>query len=399
MKLIEFKDYNSVDDMQTLNKKKLAMTITICVILILLIVFFLIYVYNVDFRNWSDMHILMKTVSEGNVSSIDVDSTENVSIYAYDKYVAVASVNRLDIYNSSAKKMVSMDIDINVPIFESNGKYLVVGDKGKQMVSLISGTKILWTSNIEGAVSRVSVNESGYVSVVCTGSTYKSIITVYNPLGEELFKTHIPNNTVIDSTISSDNRYLSFAEIDTSQTMIQSTVKTISIKEATDYPANSLVYTYTMPNNSLIINIKYQGSKNLICMCDDGINLLSEGKTEQLINLTDESKKYAFAGINLTNAIFTLEESADGISNQSTNMVFLNTGTKKYSSYMINGIAKGTASSADNIAINLGTEVYFVSPRGWLIKKYIAEQEIRNVIVSDRIAVIIFRDKMEILIL
>lgn len=399
MKLIEFKDYNSIDDTQTLNKKRLAMTITICVILILLIVFFLIYVFNEDFRNWSDTHVLMKIISEGKVSSIDVDSTENISIYAYDKYVAVAGVNKLDIYNSSAKKIASMDIDINRPIFASNGKYLVVGDKGKQMISLISGTKILWTSNIEGAVSRISVNESGYVSAVCIGSTYKSIITVYNPSGEELFKTHIPNNTVIDSTISSDNRYLSFAEIDTSQTIVQSSVKTISIKEATDYPTNSLVYTYTMPSDSLITNLKYQGSKNLICMCDDGINLLSEGKTEQLIDLTDESKKYAFAGINLTNSIYTLEESAEGISNQSTSMAFLNTGTKKYSSYKINGIAKGTASSADNIAINLGTEVYFVSSRGWLKKIYIAEQEVRDVVVSDRIAVIIFRDKMEILIL
>ena len=77
----------------------------------------------------------------------------------------------------------------------------------------------------------------------------------------------------------------------------------------------------------------------------------------------------------------------------------MNTGTKKYNSYTIEGIAKETSCSDNNIAINLGTEIYFINSRGWLIKKYMANQEIRDVIVSDKIAAIIFRDKVEILIL
>ena len=56
-------------------------------------------------------------------------------------------------------------------------------------------------------------------------------------------------------------------------------------------------------------------------------------------------------------------------------------------------------SSDDNIAINLGTEVYFINSKGWLIKQYIANQEVKKVIVSDRLAAIIFKDKIEILIL
>lgn len=399
MKLIEFKEFNKDTIVQAINKKKVAITICVAIVLIIALTFILLYVYNKDFRRWADVNVLMKIVTEGTLSSIEIDKDENMSIFAYDKYVAIINGNKLDIYNSSAKKVTSTDINVNKPIFSSNGKYLVIGDKGKQKIYLISGTKILWETNIDGIVSRVSVNESGYVSVVCTGSTYKSIICVYNTSGKQLFKTYIPNNTVVDSTISSDNKYLSFAEINTNKNTIESTIKTISVKDASNGSEDTTLNTYSFPTNSLIVNIKYQGSKNLLCMCENAIYSISDGNMEQLMSFNDDEKKYQFAGVNLTNAIYEIEEFSDGISNQCSNIKIINTATKKQHAYSIDGIAKETSSSDDNIAINLGTEIYFINSKGWLIKQYKASQEVKNVLVSDRLAAIIFRDKIEILIL
>lgn len=399
MKLVEFKEFNNTNEVKKINKKKIAITITVSIVFAFILIFILLYTYNKNFRDWADLHVLMKTVSEGTLSSIDIDSRESSEIYVYDKYIAIVNGEKLDIYNSSGKQISSIDININNPIFGSNGRYLVIGDKGKQKVYLISGTKIVWNEDIDGSVSRVSVNENGYVSVVCTGSTYKSIVSVYNPSGEQLFRTFIPSNSVVDSTVSSDNKYLSFAEVDSSKTAIESTVKTISIKDASESSQDSTVNTYNLPVNSLIINLKYQGSKNLICMSDDGIQILSDGNIQKVVNFQEENKKYCYAGINLANTYYVLEETSGGISDQTTDVLLTNSGTKKLNTYKINGIAKETSSSDDNIAINLGSEVYFINTRGWLIKKYTANQEIRKVIVSDRVAAIVFRDKIEILIL
>ena len=51
----------------------------------------------------------------------------------------------------------------------------------------------------------------------------------------------------------------------------------------------------------------------------------------------------------------------------------------------------------DIISMNLGTEVEFVNTSGWLVKRYIANQEITNIVVSDSIAGIIYKDKIEII--
>ena len=399
MKLIEFKEFKRDKILRILNKRKVAITVVVSIILLILLTFILLYIYNKNFRRWADMHFLMKVVYEGKLSSIDIDNNENVSIYAYDKYVSIINGNKLELYNSSGKSMAKHDINVGTPIYSANGKYLVIGDKGKQKVYLISGTKILWDVDVEGGISRVSVNENGFVSVVCTGSTYKSVVCVYNTEGSQLFKTFTPVNTVVDSTISSDNKYLSYAEIDTSKASLESSIKTISMKDAANTSASATIKTYTIPNNAMIINIKYQGSKNLLCMSDSGVFSISDGNVQQITSFVDESKKSAFAGINLSNTIYEINETVDSASKQVSNIVLTNTLTKKKYTYTIDGIAKESSSADDNIAINLGTEVYFINSKGWLIKEYIANQEVKKVIVSDRLAAIVFRDKIEILIL
>ncbi len=399
MKLIEFKEYDNFSENRTLNKKKIAGLIIILCIIITVIILSVLYMYNKKFRNWADIHILMKTVNEGSLASIDIDANENTSIYAYDKYIASLNVNKLNLYNSSGNLVTSLDMNINNPMFASNGKYLVVAEKDKQKLYLVSETKKVWENKIDGFISRISVNENGYVSVVCSGTTYKSVIIVFNQTGEQLFKTYIPTNSVIDVAISSDNKYMSYAEVDTSKTLISSTIKTISIKDTKSASESAIVNTYELPVNNLVINIKYQGSKNLLCMSNTGIYILNDGNIQDLLKFEDE-KKYVFAGIKFLNTVYGVEEiNSEGINEQKSKVTFINSGTKKQYDYEIEGIAKETVSAEDNIAINLGTEAYFLNSKGFLIKKYVANQEIRDIKVSGRIAAIIFKDKIEILIL
>ena len=398
MKLIEFKEYNNVSG-HTLNKKKVAITVLLLSVIFIVLVYTLLYSCSPKFRNWTDMHVLMKTVYQGKLATVDTDSNSNSSTIVYDKYVALLNNNKLDIYNPSGNVVSTIEMNISNPMFASNGKHAVIAEKEKEKIYLLSGNKMSWTKDVDGSISRVDVNENGYVSVVCSGTTYKAIVIVFDQDGKELFKTYIPTNKVVDCTISSDNKYLSFAEVDTSGTLIKSSVKTISIKDAKSSSDNAIVNKYEMPTNSLVIDLKYQGSKNLICMCDDSINVLTDGKIQKIFDFKENNKSYSFAGIELINSIYEVEEVLNDESNQSSNLKLINTGIKAERKYAIPGIAKSTLSNGDITAVNLGTEVYFVDTKGWLRKKYVAAEEIRNVAISNKIAAIIFRDHIEILVL
>ena len=74
----------------------------------------------------------------------------------------------------------------------------------------------------------------------------------------------------------------------------------------------------------------------------------------------------------------------------------MNVDSKDIKEYTVDSVAKEIYAYGDIIAINLGTEIEFINTSGMLVKRYIANQEISAVAVSDNIAGIIYRDKIEI---
>lgn len=51
----------------------------------------------------------------------------------------------------------------------------------------------------------------------------------------------------------------------------------------------------------------------------------------------------------------------------------------------------------DVIGINMGTEVDFINTNGWLIKKYTSTRNVKDVVVSNSIAGIVYKDKIELI--
>lgn len=392
MKLIEYKQFGNLDEERKLNKKKLAIVAVILVILLIVAFIAIVYMSSSKFRNFMDKYVLMKSLSDGNVSFTSIESEQNIYTYAYHDYVAILKNNELNLYNSSGKNVQTLKINISSPIFETKGKYLVVAEKNQQKVYLIKDKKILWEHDVDGNISSVTVNENGYVAVIVSGTSYKSVITTINNSGTEVFKTFLSSTLATDVTISNDNKYLSFCELDISGTLIESRVKTISIDDAKQRPENSIIYTYQIPSNMLVSNIEYQQRNDLICMTESQILCLKNGN----IDVVDDINKsnISFSGIKLQKSYFKMIENMNGVNNQNSNLEIYNTSSKKISSYKINGIAKSVYSKDGVIAANVGTEVYFINEKGWLLKKFTSSQEIKDIVIADNIAGVITRNKI-----
>ena len=395
MKLLEFKQFNNSDEEKSLNKKKVIIAVVIAIIIIFTAVIGIVYANNQNVRDFMDTYIFFKTVKENDLAYINIDTEENIHTFAYYNYVVVLKNNKLTLYNSSGKEVEDFEVNISTPIFASQDNYLVVAEKGHQKVYLIKDKKIIWEKNVDGQISRVSINENGYVSIIVSGTSYKSVITTYTKDGAEVFKTFLSNTVAIDSDISKDNKFLSFCEMDLSGTLIQSRVKVISIEKAKQDPSNSIIFTYEIPANSLVTNIEYHDKDELICLCDNGVFLLKNGNIEKLSELNQSN--VSFAGIKLAKSYFEVTEDKFGINNQNSNLIIHNTSNKNISTYRIKGVAKDAIANNGVIAINLGSEVYFINENGWLIKKYTSSQEVKNVVVSNNIAGIIYRNKIEFL--
>lgn len=377
------------------NKKKIAILTIIILIVVITIVMFGLYNTNDQARGWIDKNIFRKEIQQDKVATIDLKESQNSSIYAFNKYIGILNKTKFSIYGNTGNEEKTLDIQISNPIWGSANRFLVVAENKGQKLYLISDKDIAWESEVEGNIAQVHVNKNGYVAVVIADTSYKTVIKMYSPQGKELFNTYLSSSRAVDVSVSNDNKYLAIAEVDTSGTMIQSNIKVISIDKASTDPTNALENTYKSQENKLITNIKYQNKNKLVCMYTDSIHEIENGEDITLID--NQNKKVIFQSINLTNRACSIEEKSSGLFTADSLVNIVNVENHETKQYTANSITKELYTYGDIIAINLGTEVEFINIDGWLVKRYVANQEITNIVVSDSITGIIYRDKIEII--
>lgn len=383
---------NKQKNKMLINKK--VFIILISIILLMLLVVLGLYLGNSQIRLWMNKYILGKDIGEENLPSIEIEESDNISVYAYSNYIVTVGNGKLTIYNGSANVVNTIDVVINSPIFYSNSNYLLVGDKGSKDLYLLYNDTLEWHKEMEGDISQITVNKNGAACVVLTGTTYKSIIVMYNVNGNEDFKTYLSTTLATDVALSDDNKYLSFIEINTSGAVIESVVKTISIEKAKAEPRNSIIYTYTTNSDTLALNIKYKNNK-IVTYCDNGIHVFSEGNDEEVLNI---DKNIIFADIELDgNFCIVKEATSSTLLNTEYELKLTNIENKKEHTYLVKSAIKNLYCKNNTVAINLGNEVEFINMSGWLVKKFTSIQNIRDIKLGDNIAAIIYKSKIEVI--
>lgn len=387
------KDIWETSESKTINKGKITIAILIVIFIIFLTIMTVIYIFNKPVREWMDKNILRKEVLQDKATTIELKE-ENTNIYAFSKYIGVLNKNEFSIYSNTGNKEKSIEIQVSNPIFDSANRFVAIAENKGKKLYVISDKDEVWHTDVEGDIEQVHVNKNGYVAVVIVNTSYKTVIAMYDPEGKELFKTYLSSTRTADVSISNDNKYLAIAEVDTSGSIIQSNIKVISIEKASSDPTNSLENTYKSENNKLITNIKYQDKNKLVCMYTDSINIIEDGQENILVD--NKSKKTILQSIELSDNIVSVEERSSGLFTADSIVNIINVGNKSSKEYIVNSISKEIYTNSDIIALNLGTEVEFINKEGWLVKRYVANQEITNIVVSNNIAGIIYRDKIEI---
>ena len=373
------------------NKIKIIVTAVIATIIVLMII---LYSTVTPVRKFFDKYIFRKIVSEEKLVSIQLDYDSNVNIIGYNKYICVLAENKLKQYQSSGNLANEIKLEVSNPIYNVNNRYLVIAEKGSSKFYLVADNKISWEKEVDGNISKVDVNRNGYVTVILTGTAYKSVIVTYDAKGNELFKTFISRNMALDATVSSDNQSMAFAEIDTSGTQIQTTIKIISIEKAKaneDY----ITFTYSAPSNSLITNIEYQNKNKLIFIYDDSIHVIENNQDQEIIKLQEDDKKINQADIRLTNYVYRTVEKSTGLFQADTAIEMMNIDSKKETVYTVEGVVKNIYCYDNILAVSLGQEVEFFNTSGWLIKKYSSSQDVQGIVITNGVAGIVYRDKLE----
>lgn len=392
--LFYFKSKDSDLQVKKVNKKRIISFILIIIIAILSISLLVMYSKNEDFRNFWDYTVLRKEVESADVKSIPLEKDTLRYTWTCDRNLVVLEKNLLKYYNQDGNKENELEINIATPIYNDNNKYLVVAEKNGNKVYLINEKNIAWQKDLDGTISQVYVNKNGYVGVVMSTTGYKTVIVLYNPNGEELFRTNLPTTYCIDLEISNDNKYMAIAELNSSGTMIETSIKIVSIESAKTNPQEAFSATYNANSNNMILNLKYTDNGKLVAMYDNVISLPSEN-TENFLEISSD---VTFVDIESANKVVSIEKQSGGFLNTNYILKIYDIEQNKTLEYKLEDMPKDLYVKDNTIAVNYGTDVEIISASsGWLIKKYVSRQDIKNVLIANALVAIEYSDEIKII--
>lgn len=377
------------------NNKKKIMIIVALVLVALIITFFCLYNFNYSFKQTVNNMITLKSKTNENVPMINIDQNNMNAIIAYDEYFAILKQNTLIGY-TNAQEEFSVTVNVTNPVYYTEGKYLIIAQKGSDTVYLYKGKELVYEKTVGGTITGVSVNKNGYAAVTVTKSGYRSVITVYNEEGTDLFSTFLSTTYASHVVISPNNKNMAIVEVDTSGIQVASNIKFIQI--------DNVIQTGGQPINAqkeagrIINNIQFSTNDTVVYSTDimiKQVNVLKEKK--DILNLLDTN--IINADIGLGKYIVRTEKAKSNIFNTSTDVIITDTENKEVGRYNVEGAIKQLIVKDDIIATNIGQELYFVNVDGRPIKKYISNSDIKDVVIynSGKMAALVYRNKVEII--
>lgn len=372
------------------NRKVIKFTI-ITLIAIIILVFIALYMANKSFNSFIDTYILKKRISENDANSLTIDMDNLSLIYAYDKSLVVYSDGSINFYNTDAKQTGNIEMTLSKPIADSEDKYLALADYGLQKLCLIKSNSLVWQKDIEGKISKVSVNKQGYVAVSVTGTTYESIVMLFNENGDLLFSKYL-STYVIDVDISDDSKYIAIAEVDNSTILPVTKIEMVSVGLASTSSENATINTYEAESNKLLTGMNFQSKNVLVCSFEDYVLKMTDSSSDRLYEFSDLT---AYLEVDSRKGFVRIDKEESSVFKSDYRLKITNENNSE-KVYIIEGSIKSLVCKDNKIALNLGKEVQFIDNNGWLVKKFIGNQEVKSVLVSNKIGIIVFKDKISI---
>ena len=377
------------------SKSKILKIVLFFIAVVCVAIVFSRYLTDDEFQKEVDIKVFKKQIIESTSNTIEINSDSNPYIYAYSKYISVFGKNIFTIYDKDANVVTTLDMNITEPEMNSDENYLVAYEKNGSKLYLVENTIKLWEKDIDGDIYRASVNKNGYVVALIKNSTYKSVVIIYDNSGNELFRTFLATSYAICSEISEDNKYLAIGQIDYSGTIVKSVVKLISVENVKGSSQDSILYTYESEANKILNNLKFNTKDEVICMFDSYIQKISGLSDEKICDITNED---ILVDVNLENNIVKVEKETSGLFSYQYQISLKNTIGKSDSMYVLeNDIPKKMQVTKNLICVTLLNEVKIISSKGWLIKSYVTNTGIQDIVIGTNIVGIVYNNKIEII--
>lgn len=276
-----------------MRKKKSGVAGPLLIFLAILLAVVLLFVFNAPLRNATIQRLVYFVSSgvTGTAESTDIlfEPNDHNQFYLFDRGLAVLSNECLKVYDMSGEEKSSTPLTYRTPTLCGSDKYLLAYDRGG-LSFLVSGTNsLLLQAEAPATIINANINKNGAFSLITDGPDCKTLLSIYNPSMEVVYKLHATEQYVLDAAVSNNNKEMAVLSLSASDGGFVGKISFYRLDEEAPY------FTHTLPD-CVPISAQYDRDNRVRVLCENRVLLFDrEGELRcELPFAQDELLSYTF---------------------------------------------------------------------------------------------------------
>lgn len=136
------------------------------------------------------------------------NSDQSGHFASLDGSLVSVSMHQLTVLDEKNRTLYDESVKFQVPSLQSRGGRAVAYDVGGTEVYVLSDKGLVYKLDCAGEVLNASLNQKGWLTVVCGESGCKAAVRVYDAEGEAVFAFRSSDRFVMTAALSADSRTL-----------------------------------------------------------------------------------------------------------------------------------------------------------------------------------------------
>lgn len=136
------------------------------------------------------------------------NSDQSGHFASLDGSLVSASMHQLTVLDEKNRTLYDESVKFQTPSLQSRGGRAVAYDVGGTEVYVLSDKGLVYKLDCTGEVLNASLNQKGWLTVVCGESGCKAAVRVYDAEGEAVFAFRSSDRFVMTAALSADSRTL-----------------------------------------------------------------------------------------------------------------------------------------------------------------------------------------------
>lgn len=194
--------------------------------------------------------------------SITFDAKEFNRFSLISKNLLIVSPDEIATYRLSGKDSFTSSVILRNPSVSTVGNKFIAYDLGGLNFYIGNNKKILFSGTTESKLVNANLNKTGYFSIVTDSTDSKSLLTVYNPSFDQIYRYHAADNYVFDAAVSPSGKNVAVVSYGAGNGSFESKLSLCKTNEDGFYTTVSL-------GDSMPLEVSYHSEKKIFLICND----------------------------------------------------------------------------------------------------------------------------------